>query len=108
MEARLKTSLIVGAEIRRCENMSMSATVNHKGDADRGLLLIKQYVYGQGCKIYTQSRDMDGTLFWQQPKGEAFIEERDADHYIARQIDFDPDLWVLEIEDNKCEYSPPK
>jgi GMP synthase (glutamine-hydrolysing) len=31
--------------------------------------------------------------------GEALINEIDADAYLARQRQIDPDLWVLEIED---------
>lgn len=105
-DARLKTDLIVSAEIRRCESMSISAVINHKGDQDRGLLLIKHYVYDKGCKIYTQTRDMDDNLYWHTPLGEEWMEEGKADQYIPRQIEFDEDLWVLEIEDNKNNYVP--
>lgn len=105
-ETRLKTGILVAAEIRRCESISVTATINHKGDQDRGLLLIKQYVYDKGCKIYTQSRDMDDNLSWHNPLGEEWVEEAKADQYIARQIEFDEDLWVLEVEDNKNIYAP--
>jgi|TARA_R110002096_G_scaffold367840_1_gene561124 hypothetical protein len=105
-ETRLKTDILVAAEIRRCANMSVTATINHKGDQDRGLLLIKQYVYNKGCKVYTQSRDMDDNLSWHTPFGEEWVEEAKVDQYIARQIGFDEDLWVLEVEDSKNVYAP--
>jgi len=102
----LKTNFIVAAEIRRCETMSIVATVNHKGDIDRGLLLIKHYVYGKGCKVYIQSRDLNDDLNWNNPLTDGWVDEAKADHYIARQIKFDEDLWVLEVEDNKNTYAP--
>jgi len=101
---RLKTDLWVSAEIRRCDILFIPAVVLHKGDAERGLVLIKQYVHGQGCKIYAQTRDFDDNLNWQPPLGEDWLQEMKADDYIKRQRRFDEDLWVLEIEDAKDQY----
>jgi hypothetical protein len=106
INSSLKTKFIVSAEVRRCETMSIVATVNHQGDKERGLLLIKHYVYNKGCKIYVQSRDINDNLNWCNPLSDGWVEEAKADQYIARQIKFDEDLWVLEVEDNKNNYTP--
>ena len=103
---RLNTDIWVSAEIRRCDTLFISAVVLHKGDAERGLVLIKQYVHAKGCKIYTQTRDFDDNLNWHQPLGEEWIEEAKADAYVVKQRTFDEDLWVLEIEDAKGAYKP--
>ena len=78
----------------------------HKGDEDRGQILIKHYVHGEGARIFAQTRDMDDQLIWHQPLGDDFMEEMKADEYIKRQIGFDEDLWVLEIDDPKDCYAP--
>ncbi|MBL4603351.1 MAG: DUF1491 family protein [Emcibacteraceae bacterium] len=103
---RLQSDILVSAEIRRCNALFLSAVVVHKGDAGRGVMLIKQYVHGKGAKVYTQIRDMDDKLVWHQPLGDDWVEEPKADMYIKRQRDFDEDLWVIEIDDPKGLYSP--
>ncbi|MDG1995770.1 MAG: DUF1491 family protein [Emcibacteraceae bacterium] len=105
-DTRLKTGLWVAAEIRRLEIQFIPAVVLHKGDEARGLVLIKQYVHGQGARLYSQTRDIDDNLIWHEPLGGNFMEERKADEYITRQRNFDEDLWVIEIEDNKGQYKP--
>lgn len=84
----------------------MPFMVLHKGDGDRGLVLIKQYVAGQGCRLHSQVRDMDGRMQWRRPLGDDLIIEAKVDEYIARQRDFDDDLWVIEVEDPKDQYTP--
>lgn len=104
-EPRLKTGLMVSAEIRRCEGLFLSAVLLHKGDEDRGQILVKHFVHGEGARIYSQTRNMDDQLIWHQPLGDDFMAEAKADEYIKRQRAFDEDLWVLEVEDPKGIYS---
>ena len=105
-DIRLKTSLLVSAEIRRCEGMFINAVVLHRGDEERGLILIMKSVPSKGAKLYAQNRDESDDLIWFQPLGEEWIDSKKADQYIARQRKFDEDLWVIEIEDAKDVYSP--
>ncbi len=107
MEIRLKSSLLVSAEIRRCEGLFLNSVILHKGDDERGLILIKQFVGGKGARIFAQTRDDDDdVLVWHQPLGKNWLEETKADQYIARQRKFDEDLWVIEIDDPKNVYTP--
>lgn len=96
---------MVSAEIRRCENLLLNVVIMFKGDEDRGQLIIKQYVHGEGARLYAQTRDMDDHLIWHQPLGDGFMGEMKADDYIKRQREFDEDLWVLEVDDPKDIYS---
>lgn len=45
--------------MRICEAAFMPFMVLHKGDGDRGLIMIKQNVIGDGCRVHTQLRDME-------------------------------------------------
>jgi hypothetical protein len=101
MEARLKTELWVKAHMRRCAGEAAPAFVLHHGDDDSGMVLLKINTLGNGCKVLTQARDLDGRLGWVGALGGDPVPEADADAFIARQTAMDPDLWVIEIEDRE-------
>jgi hypothetical protein len=51
--------------------------------------------------MLSQSRDLDGALAWLPAKGGEVLAEAEADAYIARAVQRDPDLWVVDIEDRE-------
>ncbi len=97
--ARLKAKLRVQAAVRLCAGRGLMATVARHGDDDAGVILLKQNLMGAGFRVLTQTRDKNGERAWMAGTGPAPVEEKAADAYIARQVDRDSDLWVIEIED---------
>ena len=69
-----------------------------RGEKMGGLVLLKVNRLDQGCRLLNQTRDLDGKLAWLPALGGEFVEEPAADDYIARAVQRDPDLWVVEIE----------
>ena len=98
-EPRLNAKLWVAATVRSCHAQGMTATIARKGDEDAGAVLIKQNLLGAGFRVLTQMRVADGTQAWLRGTGAEPVAETVADAYIARQVDRDWDLWVIEIED---------
>jgi hypothetical protein len=98
VEARLKTSIQVKALIRRCDMVAIGVAVTARGDPDAGAMLVKLCGRDASATVLTQARRPDGTLGWLRATGAAPVAEADADAYIARQRQRDPDLWVVEVE----------
>jgi len=96
---RLSTELFVQGHVRQCFSLGLTAVVAHKGDAWGGAILVKLNLLGPGCKLLTQTRDEDGEIAWLPVQAGALLSEAEADAYIARSVQRDPDLWVVEIED---------
>ncbi len=98
-DGRLPTDVWVKAHIRRCMVEGIPVTVARRGEAYGGSVLLKLNLLEQGCRVLTQSRDLDGQLAWLPALKGALVAEADADGYIARAVDRDPELWVIEIEE---------
>ena len=98
-DGRLPSELWIKAHIRRCIAEGIPATVARRGEANTGTLLLKVNQLENGCRVLTQSRDMEGRLAWLPALGGALVAESEADQYIARAVARDPDLWVVEIEE---------
>lgn len=96
----LSTDVWVSGLIRRAELEGAFATVVRKGDARAGDVVVKAYnTDTRTARLFTQSVDMQGQPLWIQPVTSDIESELDA--YIERRRRYDPDLWVVEIEDRQ-------
>ena len=98
MQARLKSGIWVKALIRRCDLAAIGVAVSARGDADAGAILIKLLARDGASAVLAQARGDGGELVWMCATGAEPVVEADADSYIARQRQRDPDLWVVEID----------
>lgn len=98
-DVSLPTYLWVEAEVRRLAAMGIGVYIMQRGDATRGIVLQKTADMKGQCRLMTQQRDLLGKLVWINALQDDFVEEREADAYIKRAVDRDPDLWIVEIED---------
>jgi hypothetical protein len=106
MIPRLKAEIWVTAQVRVCNLHSIPFYVLHRGDPDAGMVLVKLIREAGRAVVLSPLRQMDETLAWMRATGPDPVDEAEADAYIARQRDFDPDLWAIEIEDLAQRWAP--
>ena len=99
VEGRLPTDLWVKAHVKRCSAEGVPVIVARRGDPHSGIVILKLNQLDLGCRVMSQMRDLDGKLGWLEALEGALVPEVEADAYIARQAERDPDLWVMEVED---------
>ena len=96
----LSTDLWVSALIRRAELAGAFATVARKGDARAGTVIVKAFdTSSRRARLYSEAFGPDGERLWMQPVQSEV--ESELDDYLKRQMGYDPDLWIVEIEDRE-------
>ena len=104
MDAKLKPGIWVPAQVRLCDAKFLSAYVRKKGDPDGGAVLLRLDRLNGTSEVFTQARGLDGRLGWMRGVGDGAVPDAEVESYIQGELSFDPDLWVLEIEDPDEQY----
>jgi len=103
-EPRIKAAFWVSAALRLGDADGKPGMVIRKGDPDAGGILV--VLRGRtGHIVLTQFRDAAGDLAWMRGTGAGPVPPEAADRYVARQISYDGDLWVIEFD--AADYLPP-
>ncbi|CAN0586046.1 unnamed protein product, partial [Ectocarpus sp. 12 AP-2014] len=96
---RLTTGFWVSAYRQILSLNGIPAFVVAHGDDTAGAVLIKMNTLDGQAVLYQRSVDlMTGDRKWMELSSGA---EGDVDASVARQRGFDPDLWVIEVEDRQ-------
>ena len=103
-EPRLRTEIWVKAQLRLCDQAMLPAFVRRRGDPDAGAVIVKLDRMDGRSEVFIQARAGDGSRAWSQGSGEGPVLDAEAEAYIQRQLSFDPDIWVLEVEDPRLRY----
>lgn len=101
---RLKSSIWVSAYLRRCQTEGVFGAVSRRGAEDAGAVFVKVVLPDRTAMLYApapQTAYDDARPFERvfapvspQPQPEADIDQR-----LAKEIRFDPDIWIIETED---------
>jgi hypothetical protein len=90
--------------VRRCNVEGVFAAVRRRGADEAGAIFIKVNRLDGTADVYAPAPQ---TAFDDHPTDRAFSPalktkpspDADAEAYLARQIRFDPDVWIIETED---------
>jgi len=100
---RVTSEIWVGAYLRRCQAKAVPVVIVRRGDAAAGAIFISvDRLDGTVCLYGPAPAGFEGgntDRRWVRCLGAGPVAVAEADAYLARQRDFDDDLWIIEIED---------
>jgi hypothetical protein len=102
---RLKSSIWVAAYLRRCQGAGAFAVMRRRGAEEAGAVFIKIDRLDGTADLY--GRAPQSAFDEAHPSDRAFmiclpaqpVPDADAEAYLARQLRFDPDVWIVVVED---------
>jgi len=103
---RLKSGIWVAAYLRRCQIEGAFAAVRRRGAEEAGAIFIivnrldgTATLYGPAPQSAFDEAQPADRMFAAVLGGAAPVPEGDIDARLTRETRFDPDIWVLEVED---------
>lgn len=98
MTPRLTAEFWVQAYLARLRLADIPAFVTARGDATAGAIVVKSDTLDGRARAFARSYDATGARVW-TPIAEGPDAEVEA--ALARQRHFDPDLWIVAVEDRQ-------
>jgi hypothetical protein len=96
----IPTDIWVAALIRRANLDGAFAVVSRRGDARAGAVLVRVWnSRAQAMKLFSEALDAQGRSVWIRPTPSSI--EADITAFVERAIGRDPDIWVVDIEDQQ-------
>jgi hypothetical protein len=102
---RLKSALWVAAYLRRCQVEGLYAVVRRRGAEEAGAIFIRisrldgtSDLYGPAPQSAFDA-DHSGDRAFSPSMAEQPAPDEAIEAYLAREIKFDPDVWIVEVED---------
>lgn len=100
---RLRADFWVAAYLRRCALEGACAVLRRRGAAEAGAIFVKIDRLDGSAAVFgpapqSELKDSGDRLF-ARLHHDAWIDAAEAETRLARELRFDPDLWIIETED---------
>jgi hypothetical protein len=99
----VKTEIWVKGHLRRCFAAGLTGVVARRGAAEAGAVFVKVTLAAGSARLLAPAAgpayDDNGARRWEFPLGREPSKPDDIDRFLDRQIAFDPDIWILDIDD---------
>jgi hypothetical protein len=103
---RLRSDIWVAAYLRRCGAEGASVVLRRRGAAEAGAIFVKidrldgrSALYGPAPQSLAAELGPGVERVFVRMHETQWIDSQDADNRLEREVRFDPDLWIVEVED---------
>jgi hypothetical protein len=101
---RLKTSIWVAGYLRRCQTEGVFGAVVRRGAEEAGAVFVKLALQDRTALVYAPAPQ--STYDESRPADRVFVAttaapvpDAVAEQRLAREVSFDSDMWIVEVED---------
>ena len=102
--SRLKSSIWVAGYLRRCQSEGVFGAVRRRGAEEAGAVFVQLALLDGTAMLfvpapqtaYDDSRPIERVFTLSPPQP---VEEQTIEARLAKEVNFDPDVWIVEIED---------
>ena len=101
MTPRLTTEMLVRASILAAERRGIYASILRHGDNRAGALFVELDVAPGQAALLVRRTNFEGCYEWDRLTGEGLVSTQDVSERLAREVERDPDCWVISVQDNQ-------
>ncbi|MBV8547954.1 MAG: DUF1491 family protein [Alphaproteobacteria bacterium] len=94
----ISTEWMVAAQMRLAQMEGVPFVVLRRGSMPSSTIILRVNLLNGSSRVLLQSR-LDDERVWMPAGGRDPMPDIDADDAMRREAQFDPDAWLLEIED---------
>ncbi len=102
---RLRSDIWVAAYLRRCSSENVVAVLRRRGSPEAGAIFIKIDRLDGFSALYSpapQSEAREGMdRLFTRVHAEDWLENSKVEAKLSREISFDSDLWIVEVEERQ-------
>jgi hypothetical protein len=103
---RVRADIWVAAYLRRCAVEGAAAVLRRRGAAEAGAIFIIVDRLDGRAALYAPAPQSELAThgverLWSRAHKEEWIEPAAVEKRLAREIAFDPDIWIVEVEDRE-------
>lgn len=99
----VKTAIWVAAHLRRCFGQGLTGVIARRGAEEAGSVLVRVILRDGSIRLFGPAPgpafDESGRRRFRLKLAATLDEASVVDAMIARELRFDPDLWVVDIDD---------
>lgn len=105
---RLKSDIWVAAYLRRCGAEGVSVALRRRGAAEAGAIFIKidrldgrSALFGPAPQSAAPDSERGVERVFARMHASEWIDDQEAEKRLLRELSFDPDIWIVEVEDRE-------
>ena len=99
--ARLTTDVIVNAALRKAASSGIIAAILRKGDERAGTIFLEVEKSPSEMRLLARQMNYENEYEWVCITGEGWVSHADTQDRLSREIEYDPDCWIISVQDRE-------